>query len=73
MSADRDDEEPLEGEAQERCRHERGLARTGQEQTAERVIKPWGRNEAGRYAREQWIDPSAGAEGQEPHGSRWTA
>ena len=73
MSVHRDDEQPLEGKAQERCRHEKGPARTGQEQAAGRVTKPWGRNEAGRYARGEWIDPPAGAEGQEPHGSRWTA
>jgi hypothetical protein len=42
--------ERFEGESQERCRCETKPAWTGREKTVERVVKPWGRNGAGRQS-----------------------
>jgi hypothetical protein len=46
----RPEEKAPKGESQERCRCETKPVRTKREKTVERVIKPWGRNIAGRQS-----------------------
>jgi hypothetical protein len=46
----RSSEEPLKGQAHERCQPETRLARLCREETVGRVTKPWGRNVAGRQS-----------------------